>query len=614
MAIDSRSWLAQYAGRRITRRKFLGTAAAGAGAAALIACGGDEGGGNLKLSSDKAREPGSVWLYSNNWKLEDETKNAVSGGTYRGSWARDNATGYDPYLGSPAQTPFQPHVYEFIMGKRRAPGVDPSSQEYGTPVPTLAESMEFAPDGASVTFTMRQNVKFHPIAPVNGRVMDIDDWKTSFDRFMAVSAQRSTLQDILDKVEYPDARHMVLKMKYPYAPFRDLIPNERVSFQIMPKELNADPNLAASVAIGTGFKMIDKHQPSQTIEFKKHAQYWDREPFIDRWHFPIIPEYANRYAQFVTGNIMAFTPTARDVITMTKDAPGAIVVGEELPKARIPRFNFGRENAATRAYKDARVRIAIRRSINWPGIFAVQSNKSQFEAAGIPVEVQSTTHASRDALWWLDPEKGELGAASANYQYNVAEAKKLVQAAGHSTPPEFNWMILVGVDGAEEEIDRLMIDSLNQSANFKTNLIATSNQVQERNCRSLRQCDAFINTGGSEYWMDYFMREQHSGGNRPGGEPVYPSAEIDRIANEYRKTVDQAKSVALIKEYQMFQANYMSMVPGEHVFTVFSMRWPWVHNASWGAAYDQELSGRDAWGAWGAHLAWLDKDMPRRNG
>jgi peptide/nickel transport system substrate-binding protein len=579
-----------------------------------MACGRDDGGGSLKLSSDKAREPGSVWFNSNNWKLEDETKNAVSGGTFRSSWSRDAEASYDVMLGSPAQTPYQPHLYEYVMGKRRMPGVDPSSQEAAVPVPLLAQNMEISPDGTSVTFTMRPNVKFHPIAPVNGRVMDMDDWKTSLDRFMAVSPQRTFLQDILDKVEYPDQTHMVMRLKYPYAPFRELIPNERFSFQIVPKELNANPQLAASTAIGTGFKVVDKHQPSQTMEFRKHAQYWDGEPFIDRWHFPIIPEYANRYAQFVTGNIMAFTPTARDVLAMTKDAPGAVVVGEELTRARIPRFNFGRENATNRAYKDARVRIAMRRSINWPGIFEAQSNKTQFEAAGIPMEFQATTHATRDPLFWLDPEKNELGALSANYLYNVAEAKKLVTAAGFSSPPEINWMILVGADGAEEEIDRLMIDSFNQSQNFKANLIATSNQVLERNCRSLRQCDAFINTGGSEYWMDYFMREQSSAGTRPGGEHTYPSPEIDRLANEYRRTTDPAKSVALLKEYQMFQANYFSMIPGENVFTVFTLRWPWVHNTSWGAAYDAELSGRDAWGSWGAHKAWLDKEMPRRNG
>src|SRR5688572_11122133 len=117
MALSSRPWLANYAGKSVSRRKFLAGAAAGAGAAALMACSGSGSGGDLRLSSNSAREPGSVWLYSNNWKLEDETKNAVSGGVYRGSWARDNAAGYDAILAPPAQTPFQSHVYEYVMGK-----------------------------------------------------------------------------------------------------------------------------------------------------------------------------------------------------------------------------------------------------------------------------------------------------------------------------------------------------------------------------------------------------------------------------------------------------------------------------------------------------------------
>jgi peptide/nickel transport system substrate-binding protein len=83
---------------------------------------------------------------------------------------------------------------------------------------SLAEAMEIAQDGTNVTFTLRPNVKWHPIAPVNGRVMDMDDWKSSMDRFLAVSPQRVNLVEILDKVEYPDARHMVWKLKFPYAP------------------------------------------------------------------------------------------------------------------------------------------------------------------------------------------------------------------------------------------------------------------------------------------------------------------------------------------------------------------------------------------------------------
>ena len=37
---------------------------------------------------------------------------------------------------------------------------------------------------------MRPGVKFHPIAPVNGREMDIDDWRNTMECMMAAGAQR----------------------------------------------------------------------------------------------------------------------------------------------------------------------------------------------------------------------------------------------------------------------------------------------------------------------------------------------------------------------------------------------------------------------------------------
>src|SRR5687768_16244879 len=83
--MNTTSWPPTYT-QRLTRRRFLGATAAGAGAAALIACGGgSSGGGGLKFTdSATAREPGTVWFASNDWKLEDETAQAVPGGVYPG--------------------------------------------------------------------------------------------------------------------------------------------------------------------------------------------------------------------------------------------------------------------------------------------------------------------------------------------------------------------------------------------------------------------------------------------------------------------------------------------------------------------------------------------------
>jgi peptide/nickel transport system substrate-binding protein len=491
-----------------------------------------------------------------------------------------------------------------MMAKRRAPGLDPASTEAAVPQPMLAQNMESAGEGTQYTFTLRPGVKFHNIAPVNGRTMDIDDWKTSLDRFLELSPQRAFLRDLLDKVEYPDSTHMVMKLKQPFAPFEDLIWSERFAFQIVPKELNRDPSLAAKVAVGTGFKILDKHQPSVSMEYKKHPDYWGGEPFIDRWHYPVIPEYANRMAQFIGGNIIEFTPNSRDVISLAKDAPGSAIIGGELMLERIRRMNFGAQEKDTQPYKDPRVRIAIRRAINFTGIGEVLSNRKQLSDNGIEIEMLPTTHATRSPAWWLNPEKGELGALSANYLYDVAEAKKLTTAAGHSGAVEFNWMYNAS-SGATPQEDQLMIDSINQSGVFKVRAIGEANTVQERNCRSLRQCNAMIRTGNSEYDMDYFFREQTYGA-RDGGDPSYPDPRLHALSDAFRKEINFERRVQIVKDYQRLQAEYFSMIPATHEYTVFTFRQPYLHNVG--------VSDAEGYPYVGGHLQWLSKDMPRRNG
>jgi ABC-type transport system substrate-binding protein len=548
--------------------------------------------------------------------LADETAQAVAGGVYPGQIENDNDGGFDAIIANPASVPFYTHIYESLMGTKKAPGVDPKSAAATEPVPVLATSMELADAGATITFTMRPGVKFHPVAPVNGRTMDIEDWKATLERFLELSPQRSFLEDILDKAEYPDATHMVLKLKHPYAPFLDTITNQRFTWPILPKESIDDPDgLSATNVAGTGFKILDEYQPAVTMNFRKHADYWDAAPFIDQWNFPIIPEYSNRYAQFVAGNIAHFTPSPSDALKLQKDAPGAIMIGQPLLRDRIRRFNFGEVGAEAAAYKDARVRIAMRKSIDWEGIVSVQSNKKAFEAAGIQIETAANTHATRDPAWWLDPAAGELGDLSKNYIYDAAEAKKLLEAAGFSGKVDFTYNVLLSSDGQEPEVERLMIDSLNQSGNFAVNVKGEGNRQAARDCYSLRKCEGIMSTGNGEYFMDYFLREQHSEGNRDGGAILYPDPEIDRIADAYRQAVDPEKQIALIKDYQMFQAGYFSMIPILHEFTEFTFRYPWMHNIAWGSGYSETLSNLDNQReTWGAHKVWLDKDMPHRNG
>jgi peptide/nickel transport system substrate-binding protein len=608
MAAVSKSRLPSYIDSRFTRRRFLKASAAVAGGAALVACSGASNNGLSTASS--SREPGSVWFARNDWKIEDETKQAKRGGIYRGVMTADHAGHYDPMTIAPSQRPSADHIYEFLMARNLGPGIDPASAKANTPRPALAQSWDVVGDGVTITFKLRPGVRWHDVAPVSGREMDMEDWRTSMERFFTSSPERTALQDVFDKATYPDQRTMVWSMKFPFAPLVAQIWDERFAFLIMPKELNANPSLAESTTIGTGYKMLDKHQPAITIEYRKNPQYWGGDPFIERWHAPIIPEYSNRYSQFLTGAIQDFLPTARDVLDMTKDAPEAVIVGDPVPDRTITRIRFGRINHKTLPWKDQRVRIAIRNSIDFESIGEFLSNKAEFEANGIPIEIEPMTHLPHDPSYWLDPRKGELGGnLDKNYLYDAGRAKKLIEAAGYEPPIPVDYHALPEGAGIVPEEQRVVIDSLNQSGNFDVNQVLSLNTVEHRNCRSLGQCDGLVESGSNREADSVIWRDYHSEGNKRG-EQAYPDPRIDAIAEAQRREMDPEKRIELLKDFQRIASELMPLVPFTDQFTTFRFRWPWLHNYVNG--YHQIAGLPEGIPVLGGHLQWLDENMPDR--
>ena len=254
----------------------------------------------------------------------------------------------------------RPHPRVSHDSRRTVPGLDPASLEAARAIPALAESWEISADGMTVTFTMRQGVKWHNVAPVNGRVMDIDDWRTSrraLSRDEPVPRRRCRPLSTrrvpgraphgLEDEESPTRRSSSASI---YGPKCDL----HASAQGAERDLN----LAETRSIGTGYKILDKHQPAIGFEYRKHADYWGGDPFIDRWHEPIIPEYANRYAQFVSGNIIGLhADGARRRCTLPRTRPKAVIVADEiLTTQHATAIRFGRTDLDTAPWKDPRVR------------------------------------------------------------------------------------------------------------------------------------------------------------------------------------------------------------------------------------------------------------------
>src|SRR5204862_281328 len=148
---------------RLNRRRLIATTGATSAAALVLAACGGSGGGAGKAGSN-GNNAGLVT------KAADTTKLAKRGGILKDRTFGDPASldGLEP--NSPWNA-IGPMVYQALV--KFEPGyLKPAENKV---VGDLAESWEFAPDGLSIVFKLRPNVKFHNKPPVNGRAFTTDD-------------------------------------------------------------------------------------------------------------------------------------------------------------------------------------------------------------------------------------------------------------------------------------------------------------------------------------------------------------------------------------------------------------------------------------------------------
>ncbi|HXH22120.1 MAG TPA: ABC transporter substrate-binding protein [Dehalococcoidia bacterium] len=567
---------------RISRRRALGAAAAvGAGAAALsvVGCGGggDGGAGTTKV------DPNAI-LY--NWQLPDETKNAREGGTHVGPSSNDIQGGLDPTRSNSFTTLAVAGVaYEPLLYGNSGPGIDPASPEGRKIIGALAESYEVAADASQFTLKMRPNVKFHPIAPVNGRVMDIDDWKVSYERALASPLLGATLKDSIDSVQTPDTRTFVFKMKTPNVAFLRLLTVGSSSFYIVPKEIMQDERRFDTQTIGTNYRVLTSVQPSIGREYVRHVDYWRGKPFIEKWSVPIIPEQANQRAQFVTGNSIAYTPPQTDVLQLRKDYPKArMLKGDPAGSYRI-NF-FGHREFETSPWNDERVRIALRMGVDWKGMREVIGSLSDFAAAGIPVESRMPTHVKAGGVgypYWLNPEENKLGDLSKNFLFNVAEAKKLLSAAGFPNGFEIDGYMNGGTEYGTTvypQVVQITIDqwALNLNVRVKLNRPPYAEYLpkiyQQRDFKGISiQHPEFTYAEIDQELFNWY----HTRGQRYKwrSDPA-----LDAMIEKQRVERDEEKRTAIIHDIQKHMAKLFYTFPGDGVSGGFGFQQPWYRNTS----------------------------------
>jgi peptide/nickel transport system substrate-binding protein len=431
---DSSYWERVMRSRFTRRRALAGAATVGVGAAAvgIVGCGGGGGGGGTGGGSSAAKQDQSQ---------ADTTAQAKPGGIFKTINTAD-PTNFDPNLSTSftAQTAADIY-YSRLLRFETGPGIPQLSKVAGD----AAESFEVSGDAMTWTFHLRKDLKFHPKGPpsVNGRLLDSEDVTASYEYFLAKNGNRNTLVQIVDSLTAPDKNTIVMKLKKPYAPLQELMASTAL-FWIMSKQGatgEIDTQKPDSI-VGTGPWILDKHTPSVAIDLKRNPSWYQSAkistgnyslPILDGYSYLTIPDYAQQQAQFIGGNIDVFAVRNADLADVTRQKSDAQKLAGN-PSWLLSMFYFNLNNP-NNPFKDVRLRRALSMSLDRDGLLANFGELDKLKAQGFTINTgwnnANVPWGDGGLFWWLDPKSKDQGPSGQWYQFNVSEAKKLLDAAGY---------------------------------------------------------------------------------------------------------------------------------------------------------------------------------------
>ncbi len=417
---------------RLSRRRALsGAAGLGAGAAALslVGCGGNNSGSGSNGGSSGASN-GLVYT------PVDTTSAAKSGGTFK-SYLPSDVTTFDLLATTSFSAASFIGVYAYQRLFKYVPGKYPQHST-GEATGDAVESFEYSGDKLQLTLKIRPNQKLDPRAPTNGRALDAQDVLFSWNKFVKVSPFKADLAydtttspgAAVESVTAPDNSTIVMKLHQPDPELTKLFAFERL-FWVMPRESDGGFDPRGEIR-GSGPWRMDQNTPSAFRSWNKNPDYYVKGlPRSDKLEQPIVTEYATQLAQFKAGNIWISVVTAEDAVPTKKDNQNLILLQADTYPIFPSTLTFG-YGAGDTPWKDERMRQAASMLMDRETIIDVNGNRPKFAADGVDIKARyhSVIGAGAEG-YWLDPQDKKNASDWAKvYQYNVAEAKKLMSAAG----------------------------------------------------------------------------------------------------------------------------------------------------------------------------------------
>ena len=486
--------------------------------------------------------------------------NIKTGGTFRFLAWTDDPPSLDPYVNvSYRVQEFSAYFYSRLLMSKKGPGI--KAQAY-IMEGDLAESWGPEPDGKTWTFHLRQNAKWHNIAPMSGRPVTAQDVAWSFEHFMATSPQKSTFGQV-DKVTALDDHTVQFTLKDVYAPFEAQIGGP--VFWILPKEVvDADGDVSKRT-IGSGPFIFDKFDSGVSFAGHKNPDYYrPGEPRIDDFVGLIIPDTATQMAG-IRAHELDYVPIPDNEIPGMQSSNPEV----QLSKTEFNLIPFVYWKVDQPPFNDPRVRQAVSMMINRDNIINVIYNGVGSWNNAIPWALSE---------WWLDPRSPDQGDTAKNFKYDPQTAKQLLAAAGYpdglnvtmlSTPGYGNvWVQAVELVQADLKTGGINADlQMHEYADYIANIF--SGKFQGGNVLVFGLETPFTEP------HDFLFNMYHPQGTR--NHAGVNDDKLTAMIEQQAKTLDRAQRKSQIMDIQRYLADQMYYPPGVAPYQTAGTT-PWVRD------------------------------------
>jgi ABC-type transport system substrate-binding protein len=563
-------WSSVLARRQLTRRRLLSGAvgiAAGGAALSLIGCGG--GGDDTGIKGDASGLLGGY---------DDRSKEAKASPNWPSHFTED-VINMDPLLNNatptfPQLSPVYSNLLKGGFSSKERPGPDDI-------VGDAAESWEITPDGKQITLKLRQNMKFDPRPPSSGRALTADDVKWSWDKFAELGPSAADLANKrneaapIESIQTPDARTVVFKLAFPYGPITELLQSHQ-HFYIEPRDDNF--NFRGDMR-GSGPYFLDSFRPSSGITYKKNPDWYDKpRPYFETIERTLISDYAQGLAQFKAKNLWAFAVRPEDILSTKREASAMVMLAGREYDQGVSYTNYSKRPDSV--FNDVRVRRALSMTLDRDLLTETFSNLKQFKDAGLPTNYVLNSHLSAGFSEWVDPRGKDLGEGSKYFEYNLTEAKKLVDAAGVKTPIKETYGSWT--DRAFEQVKQheVMMAMMNDSGFFQLEwrpLIYNTTWRTEDDSGGTA-FTGLLSSRLAGFSPDVYLVQKYTptGRSKVSGQPV-PG--VTDLVFKQRTEPDPNKRAVIMKDIQKAAALEWPDIPAPPGnFPGYSLRWPWLAN------------------------------------